>query len=70
MAFFIEPEPTAAAAIGLGHGCALGSSGGGHELGGVMEGSVSGRVGLGIRLEDNQSYQRMFLFLFLIFTSI
>jgi len=61
-AFFMEPEPAAAAATGLGGGFASGSSGGGHELDGVLGRSASGKVVLGIRLEDDQSYRRMFLF--------
>jgi len=62
LASFIEPEPTAAAATGLGGSCASCSSGGGHELDGVLGGSASGKVGLWIRLKDDQSYRRMFLF--------
>ena len=70
-AFFIEPEPAAATATELGSGCTSSVSGSGHELDRVLGGSASGRVGLRIRLEDDQqSYRRMFLFSFLNFTSI
>ena len=64
-AFFIKPELAAATATGLGSGCTSSVSGSGHGLDGFLGGSASGRVGLRIRLGDDQSYRRKFFFFFI-----